>query len=183
MPWEAPGMQRIRIPFGRVTPGQLEILADLAEEYADGVAHVTTRQDIQLHYVHIDDTPALMKRLAAVGITTLEAGGNVVRNVTACPLAGICPDEAFDVTPHALAASRYMLGHPDFQDFGRKFKVTFSGCAGKSCALTTIHDMGFVAVNRDENGVKQRGFTVYVGGGLGAVPYQAKLLTGFLPAQ
>ena len=87
--WDAPGMMRIKIPFGGITPEQLETLADLSEEYADGVSHVTTRQDIQFHYVHIDDTPALMRRLAAVGITTREACGNVVRNVTACPLAGI----------------------------------------------------------------------------------------------
>ena len=91
--WDAPGMMRIKIPFGGVTPDQLEVLADLSEEYADGVSHVTTRQDFQFHYVHIDDTPALMRRLAAVGITTREACGNSVRNVTACPLAGICRDE------------------------------------------------------------------------------------------
>ncbi len=83
--WDAPGMQRIKIPFGAVTPDQMEVLAELAEEYADSIVHVTTRQDFQLHFVHIDDTPDLMRRLAAVGITTLEACGNVVRNVTACP--------------------------------------------------------------------------------------------------
>ncbi len=85
--WDAPGMMRIKIPFGGLTPEQLETLADLSEEYADGVSHVTTRQDFQFHYVHIDDTPALMRRLAVVGITSREACGNVVRNVTACPLA------------------------------------------------------------------------------------------------
>ena len=88
--WDAPGMQRIKIPFGGLNPEQLEVLAELAEEYSDGICHVTTRQDIQLHFVHIDDTPSLMRRLAAVGITTREACGNSVRNVTACPLAGVC---------------------------------------------------------------------------------------------
>src|SRR5437763_3860280 len=94
--WDAPGMQRIKIPFGGLTPDQLDALADLAEEYSDSVLHVTTRQDFQLHYVHIEDTPDLMRRLAAVGITTREACGNSVRNVTACPLAGVCRSEVFD---------------------------------------------------------------------------------------
>ena len=97
--WDAPGMQRIKIPGGGLSAEQLETLSDLAEEYSDGIAHITTRQDVQLHYVHIDDTPSLMRRLAAAGITTREACGNSVRNVTACPYAGVCPDEVFDVTP------------------------------------------------------------------------------------
>src|SRR5216684_2201299 len=88
--WDAPGMQRIKIPFGGLTPEQLELLADVSEEYSDGILHITTRQDFQLHFVHIEDTPTLMLRLAAVGITTREACGNGVRNVTACPLAGVC---------------------------------------------------------------------------------------------
>ncbi|MGH8533361.1 MAG: nitrite/sulfite reductase, partial [Gammaproteobacteria bacterium] len=101
--WDAPGMQRIKLPYGGLTPDQMDVFADLAEEYSDGISHVTTRQDIQLHFVHIEDTPDLMRRLAAVGITTREACGNSVRNVTACPLAGVCRDEAFDVTPYAPA--------------------------------------------------------------------------------
>src|SRR3954471_14090781 len=179
--WDAPGMQRIKIPFGGVTPDQLDTLAELAEEYADGVLHVTTRQDFQLHYVHIDDTPNLMRRLAAVRITTREACGNSVRNVTACPIAGVCRSEAFDVTPYAKASARFMLGHPDAQGFGRKFKIAFSGCRDEACALTNMHDMGCIAVTRNENGQQKRGFEVYVGGGLGAVPQQAKLLEAFVP--
>ena len=105
--WDARGMMRIKIPFGGVTPEQLEMLADLSEEYADGVSHVTTRQDFQFHYVHIDDTPALMRRLAAIGITTREACGNVVRNVTASPLAGICHEEKFDTTPYAKTSAKF----------------------------------------------------------------------------
>jgi len=101
--WDAPGMTRIKIPFGGVTPEQLEVLADVAEEYSDGILHVTTRQDFQLHFVHIEDTPDLMRRLAAVGITTREACGNSVRNVTACPRAGVCHTETFDVSPYAKA--------------------------------------------------------------------------------
>src|SRR5689334_5320171 len=102
--WDAPGMQRIKIPFGKLSADQLDVLADTAEEYSDGILHVTTRQDIQLHFVHIDDTPDLMRRLAAVGITTREACGNSVRNITACPYAGVCNDESFDVAPYAHAA-------------------------------------------------------------------------------
>src|SRR5260370_1069891 len=108
--WDAPGMQAIKIPAGALNADQLEALAELAEEYSDGIAHVTTRQDFQLHYVHIDDTPSVMRRLAAAGITTREACGNSVRNVTACPYAGVCPDELFDVTPFARALSKFLLG-------------------------------------------------------------------------
>src|SRR5918999_685605 len=181
--WDAPGMMRIKIPFGGVTPEQLEVLADLSEEYADGVAHITTRQDVQFHFVHIDDTPSLMRRLAAVGITTREACGNVVRNVTACPLAGICRDEAFDTTPYAKACSKFMMGHPDTQDFGRKFKVAFSGCQQHPCGLVTMHDMGAIAKTKVVKGQQKRGFEFYVGGGLGSVPYKAKLFDEFLPEE
>jgi sulfite reductase (ferredoxin) len=181
--WDAPGMMRIKIPFGGITPEQLETLADLSEEYADGVSHVTTRQDIQFHYVHIDDTPALMRRLAAVGITSREACGNVVRNITACPLAGICHEEAFDTTPYARACSRFMMGHPDAQDFGRKFKIAFSGCKENPCGLVTMHDAGAIAKIKVVDGVEKRGFEFYVGGGLGSVPYKAKLFDEFLPEE
>ena len=181
--WDAPGMQRIKIPGGGLNAAQLETLADLAEEYSDGIAHVTTRQDIQLHYIHIDDTPALMRRLAAVGITTREACGNSVRNVTTCPYAGVCQDESFDVTPYSMALAKFLLGHPDVQGFGRKFKPAFSGCTQHACALANLHDLGLVGVTRTENGVEKRGFAMYVGGGLGAVPYQAKLLDPFVPPE
>jgi sulfite reductase (ferredoxin) len=181
--WDAPGMQRIKIPGGGLNAMQLETLADLAEEYSDGIAHVTTRQDFQLHYVHIEDTPSVMRRLAAAGITTREACGNSVRNVTACPYAGVCPDEVFDVTPYSRALSKFLLGHPDCQNFGRKFKHAFSGCSQHACGLASLHDMGMIAVTRIENGKEKRGFETYVGGGLGAVPYQAKLFDTFVPPE
>jgi sulfite reductase (ferredoxin) len=181
--WDAPGMQRIKIPFGGLNASQLEVLAELAEEYSDNIAHITTRQDVQLHFVHIEDTPSLMRRLAAVGITTREACGNTVRNVTGCPIAGVCRDEVFDVTPYAKACTYFMLGHPDTQNFGRKFKISFSGCADKPCALARIHDFGLIATTREVNGETKRGFELYVGGGLGPVPYQAKLFTDFLPEE
>ncbi len=181
--WDAPGMQRIKIPAGGLNAGQLETLAELAEEYSDGIAHVTTRQDFQLHYVHIGDTPTLMRRLAAAQITTREACGNSVRNVTACPYAGVCPDEVFDVTPYARALSKFLLGHPDCQNFGRKFKPAFSGCREHACGLTSMHDLGLIAVTRSVDGKQVRGFEMYVGGGLGAVPHQAKLFDPFVPPE
>ena len=171
-------MQRIKIPMGRMTADQLVALADIAEEYAVGVLHVTTRQDFQCHFVDINDTPNLMRRLAAVGITTREACGNVIRNVTCCPCAGVCTDEAFDVAPHAHAMAYFMLRHPDAQNFGRKFKISYSGCSGHGCGLGRMHDIGAVARVRD--GVE--GFEVYVGGGLGSLPHQAKLYSEFVPA-
>lgn len=181
--WDAPGMQRIKIPFGGLNARQLEVLAELSEEYSSGIVHVTTRQDVQLNYVHIENTPAIMRRLAAVGITTREACGNTVRNVTACHIAGVCRDEAFDVTEYARQCSAFLLGHPDTQEFGRKFKIAFSGCESNPCALVRIHDLGFIARVRELDGKRQRGFSVYVGGGLGPIPYQAKLFEEFLPVR
>jgi sulfite reductase (ferredoxin) len=177
--WDAPGMQRIKIPFGGLNAPQLEALAELAEEYSDGIAHVTTRQDFQLHFIHIEDTPSIMRRLAAVGITTREACGNTVRNVTACPIAGVCREQAFDVTPHAKATAYFLLGHPDCQDFGRKFKIAFSGCRDNACGVIMLHDLGAIAVVRDG----KRGFELYMGGGLGTVPQQAKLFDEFVPEE
>ncbi len=180
--WDAPGMVRIKIPFGALTATQLEVMADLAEEYSDDILHVTTRQDIQLHFIHIDDTPDLFRRLAAVGITTREACGNSVRNVTGCPIAGVCKTEAFDISPYAKALAHYLLGHPDTQDFGRKFKIAFSGCSAEACGLALMHDLGLVALTRPgADGTIERGFEFYVGGGLGSVPHQALLLDPFVP--
>jgi sulfite reductase (ferredoxin) len=181
--WDAPGMQRIKIPFGGLTADQLDVMAQLADEYADGILHVTTRQDFQLHFIHIEDTPDLMRRLAAVGITTREACGNSVRNVTACPLAGVCHTETFDVTPYSHALAYFLLGHDDAQDFGRKVKIAFSGCEHEACGLVKMHDLGFLARVRERNGHQKRGFDVYVGGGLGTVPHQAKLLAEFVPEE
>jgi sulfite reductase (ferredoxin) len=171
-------MQRIKIPMGRVTARQLEVLAEIAEEYADGISHVTTRQDIQIHFLKLEDAPAMFARLGDVGITCREACGNSVRNVTACAEAGVCAGAPFDVTPYAQATARFLLRHPDTQDMGRKFKISFSGCADKPCGLARMHDLGAVAKVRD--GVE--GFEVWVGGGLGPVPMQAKLLHDFIPA-
>ncbi len=181
--WDAPGMQRIKVPFGRVTAAQLDVLSDVAEEYSDRILHVTTRQDFQLHFVHIEDTPDMHRRLAAVGITTREACGNTVRNVTACPYAGVCQTEGFDVTPYAQALTFFLLGHDDTQDFGRKFKVAFSGCKAEACGLTNFHDLGATARTRTVDGQVKRGFEIVVGGGLGAVPQAALVFDEFLPEE
>src|SRR5580658_1981415 len=181
--WDAPGMQRIKVPFGGLNPRQLEVMAQMAEEYSDGIAHVTTRQDFQLHFIHIENTPTIMRRLAEVGITTREACGNAVRNVTACPLSGVCREEAFDVTPYSHALAWFLMGHPDTMEFGRKFKPAFSGCAQHACGLVQLHDIGYVAAVREVGGKLQRGFKIVVGGGLGPVPRQARTLTEFAPVE
>jgi sulfite reductase (ferredoxin) len=177
--FDAPGMVRIKIPFGGLSAEQLEVMADISEEYSVNNLHVTTRQDIQMHYIHIESTPDFFRRLASVGITTREACGNAVRNVSADPMAGISPDEAFDVTPYAHALFEFLLGHPDAQDFGRKFKIALSGDKAGASGLVNIHDLGLIATVRDG----KRGFEYYVGGGLGAVPYDAKLFNEFVPEE
>ena len=179
--WDAPGMQRIKIPFGKLSAEQVEVLADCAEEYSNAVLHITTRQDIQLHFIDIEDTPDMHRRLASVGITTREACGNSVRNVTGCPKAGICRNEQFDISPYANAETWFLLGHRDVQDFGRKFKIAYSGCEDEGCARVMMHDLGFVAAVRTIDGSEERGFRVVVGGGLGAVPHVAKELYEFMP--
>ncbi|MCZ6681529.1 MAG: sulfurtransferase TusA family protein [Candidatus Poribacteria bacterium] len=176
-------MIRVKIPFGGLDAVQLEMLGDIAEEFSDNIIHITTRQDVQYHYVDINNTPELMRRLASVGITTKEACGNVVRNVTACPISGVCNDEAFDVTPYSKALSAFLLGHPDAQDFGRKFKIAFSGCEEHACGLANMHDIGAVAAIKEVDGKPKRGFKLYVGGGLGAVPHQAKVFDEFVPEE
>jgi sulfite reductase (ferredoxin) len=179
--FDAPGMQRIKVPYGRLTAEQVETLADCAEEYSNGILHITTRQDVQLHFIDIEDTPDMHRRLASVGITTREACGNSVRNVTGCPKAGICRDELFDISPYANAETWFLLGHRDVQDFGRKFKIAYSGCAHEGCGRAMMHDLGFIARVRQGAGGEERGFEVVVGGGLGPVPHVAKILYEFMP--
>lgn len=174
-------MVRVKIPLGRLTAPQAERLAEVSESFARGWLHVTTRQDMELHWVRLEKIPDVMRRLGEVGLTTREACGNAVRNVTACPLAGICPYEAFDVTPFALSTAQSFLRHPLVQALPRKFKIAFSGCR-RDCAFAAIHDLGAVAVVRRQGGVVEKGFRVVVGGGLGPVPRQAEVLDEFLPA-
>ncbi|MGB2923882.1 MAG: nitrite/sulfite reductase [Limnothrix sp.] len=181
--WQAPGMQRIKIPYGGMTADQMDVIADICEEYSDNIIHITTRQDIQLHFLSMDNIPDMHRRLASVGITVREACGNSVRNVTACPLAGVCHDEVFDVTGHAQEITDFFLGHRDIQDFGRKLKIAFSGCEDHPCGLTSMHDLGFIAKTKVIDGVEVKGFKTYVGGGLGSVPFLAKLYEDFVPLE
>lgn len=172
-------MIRIKLPVGRITPEGLRVLAEVAERYAENrLAHVTTRQAVQLHHVHRRDVPQVLRMVNAVGLTTREACGHSIRAITCCPYAGVSPEEAFDVTPYAEQAYRYFLRHPVGQNLPRKFKIAFEGCASDH-ARTPIHDIGVVASR--EGG--KRGFRIYVGGGLGAAPMSAELLEPFTPEE
>ena len=181
-----PGFQmlRVKIAAGVLGAAQLRVLADIADKYSTGRGHLTTRENVQFHFVKLENVGAAMRLLADSGLTTREACGNTVRNVTSCPVAGICPGEAFDVTPYALGVSRYLLRHPDFHDLPRKFKIAFSGCEDDgACAVAGIHDVGLIAQVRGSNGTAHRGFKVLVGGGLGSLPTEAAVLTDFLPEE
>src|SRR3989338_2955722 len=176
-----PGVQmiRIKIPFGGLNSNQLRVIAEMADRYATGVGHVTTRQDIQLHYARVEDCGTIMRRLAEVGVTPRAACGNTVRNVTACHLAGVCQGEVFDVTPYAQAVSAHLLRNPLNQSMPRKFKIAFSGCR-HDCAMTPIHDLGFLAAKSPDGTI---GFRVTAGGGLGSAPRIAFLLHEFMPME
>ena len=181
-----PGFQmlRVKVAAGVLKPSQLRVLARIADEYSTGRGHLTTRENVQFHFVKLENVPVAMRLLADCGLTTREACGNTVRNITACPVAGICPGEAFDVTPYALGVSRYLLRHPDFHELPRKFKIAFSGCADDGgCAVAGIHDVGLIAQVRGSNGTAHRGFKVLVGGGLGSLPTESAVLADFLPEE
>ncbi len=174
-------MIRIKVRFGCLDADQLEAIADVVEQYATPkVAHVTTRQAVQMHHVKRGNVPEVLKRISQAGLTTREACGNTVRNVSACPFSGISAEEAFDVVPYADAVSRYFLRHPVCQNLPRKFKIAFEGCPTDH-ARVPIHDFGAVAQIRTIEGKQVRGFKTYVGGGLGAVPFAPHLLEEFTP--
>jgi sulfite reductase (ferredoxin) len=175
-------MQRIKIPGGFLTADQLARLADAADRFGSNFLHFTTREDAQIYYVMLEETPALLRFLAEAGITTREACGNTVRNITACYRAGVSHTEAFDVSPYVEALFSYLVRNKYNQNLGRKFKITFEGCAEDHSGLR-IHDMGFWAVTRVVDGKLQRGFQVYLGGGLGGAPHLAHLYTEFLPVE
>ena len=171
-------MLRVKIPQGILTSDQLEALADVGERYSRGFGHITTRQNLQFHFVKLHDVEHAMHRLADAGLTTREACGNSVRNITGCPYAGVSSDERFDVTPYAEALTRYLLRHPLSSTLPRKFKIAFEGCAVDHVALG-IHDLGFRAVVAPDGG---RGFRVTAGGGTAIMVTNAGLLHEFLPA-
>jgi sulfite reductase (NADPH) hemoprotein beta-component len=174
-------MLRIKIPHGQADAGQLRALADVAARFSRGYGHVTTRQNFQAHFVRPEDLEPALRRLAEAGITTSGAGGNTVRNVVACSLAGVSPDEIFDVTPYADAVTRHFLRHPLGSSLPRKFKVAFEGCA-KDHVATAIHDLGFRARVRLEDGTPRRGFAVTVAGGTSSLCTAGSALVEFLPA-
>lgn len=169
-------MIRIKLPFGKVTSEQLVRITKVSDEYSTGRLHITTRQDIQIHYVSLDRTPELWANLAKDDITLREACGNTVRNITASELAGVDVDEPFDVSPYAHAMFQFFLRNPICQEMGRKFKMSFSS-SDKDTALSYLHDLGFIP--KIVNG--ERGFKVMLGGGLGSQPHHAELLSEFIP--
>src|SRR5216684_2361843 len=175
-------MQRIKIPGGVLSAEQLIRLADAADRFGSGFLHFTTREDAQIYYVKLEETPDLLRFLAEAGISSREACGNTVRNITACYRAGTSATEPFDVGPYAEALFRYLVRNKYNQNLGRKFKITFEGCAEDHSGLR-IHDIGLWAITRTENDKPRRGFRVYLGGGLGAGPQLAHLYTDFLPAE
>jgi sulfite reductase beta subunit-like hemoprotein/uncharacterized protein (UPF0332 family) len=171
-------MQRIKIPGGLLTADQLTRIADASDRYGSGFMHFTTREDAQIYYVQLDQVPELLRFLAAGGITTREACGNTVRNITACYRAGTSANELFDVSPYANALFHFLVRNTWNQNLGRKFKITFEGCAEDHSRLR-IHDIGLWATTQSQ----KRGFRVYLGGGLGSTPHLARLYTDFLPVE
>jgi sulfite reductase (NADPH) hemoprotein beta-component len=171
-------MVRVKIPQGVLTSEQLEALAEVGERYSRGFGHITTRQNVQFHFVKLHDVEHAMHRLADAGLTTREACGNSVRNITACHYAGVASDERFDVTPYAEALTRYLLRHPLSSTLPRKFKIAFEGCATDH-VITGMNDLGFRAV---VGAGGARGFRVSAGGGTSIMPKSAGLLHEFLPA-
>jgi sulfite reductase (NADPH) hemoprotein beta-component len=170
-------MIRVKIPQGILTAGQLDVLADIADEFSRGFGHITTRQNVQFHFVRLHEVEPAMRRLADAGITTREACGNSVRNITACQLAGVSASEVFDITPYAEALTRHFLRHPLSSSLPRKFKIAFEGCT-EDHVKAAINDIGWRA--RIEDG--RRGFRVLAGGGTSTMAVSAKVLFDFLPA-
>src|SRR4051794_38510563 len=172
-------MLRVKIPHGRVTPEQLDAFAHVAETYSRGWGHITTRQNMQFHFIQLEQSPEVLRLLAAVGMTSREACGDTVRNVMGCHLAGACPQEKFDITPWAQATTDFLLRHPYAQRLPRKFKINFSGCA-TDCGQAMFNDVGVVASTRTlADGTVEQGFRVFVAGGLSSNPKPAQALEDF----
>ena len=170
-------MVRIKIPAGEIYPSQLERIAQLSEAFSIGSAHVSTRQNIQLHWVVLEDVSEIMRGLAEVGLTSREACGNTVRNVMCSPLAGVCSEESFDATPYAFATARFLLRNPMNQNLPRKFKFNFTCC--EKHGMARIADVGLIPQTRDLDGKIQRGFKVFLGGGLGNKSFVGHQLEDF----
>jgi sulfite reductase beta subunit-like hemoprotein len=176
-------MVRVKIPYGSMTPEQLDACAHIADTYSRGWGHITTRQNIQFHFVQLETIPDVMRDIAAVGMTTREACGDTVRNVQGCHLAGACPFEVLDISPWAEAAYQHFLRSPLAQRLPRKFKINFSGCA-TDCGQAMFNDVGVIGVNRpNADGTVEPGFRVFIAGGLGANPHPAQALEEFTPRE
>lgn len=171
-------MVRIRIGAGLVLPHQLERIAQLSKKFGNGIIHITTRQDIQIHEVDIEDTPDVLEALLEAGLSPRGGGGNTVRNVTACPEAGVCHEEEFDVAPYSIAVAEYLLQDRSSFNLPRKYKIVFSGCS-KDCAFASVADLGFFAHKKNT----AKGFSVYAAGGLGSNPAVAAKIEDFIEAQ
>ena len=171
-------MLRVKIPQGVLNAAQLEALAEVGERFSRGFGHITTRQNIQFHFVKLHDVETAMRLLADAGVTTREACGNSVRNITCCALAGVSPTEVFDVTPYSEAMTRYLLRHRLSSSLPRKFKIAYEGCSDDDHALLGIHDLGYRAQIRDG----KRGFRVVIGGGTAIMVKPAATVHDFLPA-
>ena len=175
-------MIRVKIPQGVLDTAQLTALADVADTWSRGFGHITTRQNVQFHFLQPHDVEKAMRRLAEAGLTSREACGSAVRNIVGCPYAGVAADEVFDVTPYAEEMTRYLLRHPLSSSLPRKFKIAFEGCASEDHSLTAINDLGFRARVRVLNGRTERGFHVRAGGGTSTLATSASELFEFLPA-
>ncbi len=172
-------MLRVRIPYGKVAPDQLRMLGDIVTDHSRGWGHITTRQNIQMHFVQLTEVVHVLKRLGSVGLSTREACGDTVRNIQGCHLAGACPLEVVDISPWAEAANSHFIRNPLGQRLPRKFKINFSGCS-VDCGQAVFNDAGAVAVNRRRpDGTVEQGFRVYVAGGLGASPHAARAVEEF----
>jgi sulfite reductase beta subunit-like hemoprotein len=172
-------MVRIKLPAGTITPEQLDMMGHIAETFSRGWGHITTRQNVQVHYVELTRVPEMMRLIGSVGLTSREACGDTVRNVMACHLAGACPHEVLDVTPWAEAAYEHFVRNPLGQRLPRKFKINFSGCSS-DCGQAMFNDAGVIAVSRTlEDGTVEQGFRVFIAGGLGATPHPAMALEDF----
>jgi sulfite reductase (ferredoxin) len=172
-------MVRVKVPYGSITPEQLDMMAFVGENYSRGWGHITTRQNVQFHYVQLEQVPEVLRHLGSVGLTTREACSDTVRNVMGCHLAGACPYEALDISAWAEAAFRHFLRNPISQRLPRKFKINFSGC-DTDCGQAMFNDIGVIATTRKaDDGTVERGFRVYIAGGLGANPHPALALEDF----
>jgi len=174
-------MVRIKIPAGEIYPIQLEKIAQLSETFSIGSAHISTRQNIQLHWVVLEDVSEIMRGLSEVGLTSREACGNTVRNVMCSPLAGVCHDEEFDTTPYAIATAKFLLRNPLNQNLPRKFKFNFTCC--EKHGMARMVDVGLIPVTREIDGKTQRGFKIFLGGGLGNKSFVGHHLEDFTPEE